>query len=220
MKFMDKFMEKFNEIADRTLVPIASKVATQRHLSAIRDGMVVAIPLSILGGLCLIVSTPPFKPDTLGDWGFFSDMLLGWYNWAQTYKAVLQLPYNMTMALMGLFICFAIAYHLAKRYGINELNAAVVSVAVFLMVGSPVTKAVATAAITEGATVETILGSAASYIPTTYLDAKGIFTAIIVSIGCVEIINFLLKKNIRIKLPDSVPPAIASSFDAIIPMFV
>ena len=122
MKFMDKFMEKFNEIADRTLVPIASKVATQRHLSAIRDGMVVAIPLSILGGLCLIVSTPPFKPDTLGDWGFFSDMLLGWYNWAQTYKAVLQLPYNMTMALMGLFICFAIAYHLAKRYGINELN--------------------------------------------------------------------------------------------------
>ena len=45
MKFMDKFMEKFNEIADRTLVPIASKVATQRHLSAIRDGMVVAIPL-------------------------------------------------------------------------------------------------------------------------------------------------------------------------------
>ena len=220
MEFMDKFMEKFNEIADRTLVPIASKVATQRHLSAIRDGMVVAIPLSILGGLCLIVSTPPFKPDTLGDWGFFSDMLLGWYNWAQTYKAVLQLPYNMTMALMGLFICFAIAYHLAKRYGINELNAAVVSVAVFLMVGSPVTKAVATAAITEGATVETILGSAASYIPTTYLDAKGIFTAIIVSIGCVEIINFLLKKNIRIKLPDSVPPAIASSFDAIIPMFV
>ena len=80
MKFMDKFMEKFNEIADRTLVPIASKVATQRHLSAIRDGMVVAIPLSILGGLCLIISTPPYKTDTHGDWGFYSDRLLGWYH--------------------------------------------------------------------------------------------------------------------------------------------
>ena len=102
------FMEKFNELANRTLVPIANKLGNQRHLAAIRDGMVVAIPLSILGGVCLIISTPPFKPETLPNWGFVSDMLNGWYNWAQANKAMLQLPYNMTMALMGLFIAFAI----------------------------------------------------------------------------------------------------------------
>ena len=44
------FIEKFNELANRTLVPIANKLGNQRHLAAIRDGMVVAIPLSILGG--------------------------------------------------------------------------------------------------------------------------------------------------------------------------
>ncbi|MFV0396087.1 MAG: hypothetical protein ACK5LC_17160 [Coprobacillaceae bacterium] len=49
-----RFMEKFNNLADRVLMPIATKLANQRHLSAIRDGMVVAIPLSILGGVCLI----------------------------------------------------------------------------------------------------------------------------------------------------------------------
>ena len=43
------FMEKFNELANRTLVPIANKLGNQRHLAAIRDGMEVAIPLSILG---------------------------------------------------------------------------------------------------------------------------------------------------------------------------
>ena len=37
------FMEKFNELANRTLVPIANKLGNQRHLAAIRDGMVVAI---------------------------------------------------------------------------------------------------------------------------------------------------------------------------------
>lgn len=74
------FMEKFNELANRTLVPIANKLGNQRHLAAIRDGMVVAIPLSILGGVCLIISTPPFKPETLPNWGFVSDMLNGWYN--------------------------------------------------------------------------------------------------------------------------------------------
>ena len=219
MNFMEKFMEKFNGIADRTLVPIANKVANQRHLASIRDGMVVAIPLSILGGVCLIVSTPPFKPETLPNWGFFSDLLLGWYNWAQVNKAALQLPYNMTMALMGLFIAFAVAYNLAKRYKIAELNASIVSTAVFLIVSSPVVKAVNATLITEGAKVDDLLATAANYIPTTFLDAKDIFTAIIVSIGCVEIIRFLLEKNIRFKLPEGVPPAIASSFDAIIPLF-
>ena len=213
------FMDKFTEIADRTLVPIANKLGNQRHLAAIRDGMVVAIPLSILGGVCLIISTPPFKPETLPNWGFVSDMLMGWYNWAQTYKSVLQLPYNMTMALMGLFVAFSIAYHLSKKYEMAPLNAAVVSTSVFFIVAAPTTSAVPASVITEGSSIADILALSASYIPTTFLDAKGIFTAIIVSIGCVEIMHFLLKKNIRFKMPEGVPPAITSSFDAIIPLF-
>lgn len=213
-------MDKFNDLANRTLVPIASKLGNQRHLAAIRDGMVVGIPLSILGGLCLIISTPPFKPETLPNWGFVSDMLMGWYNWAQANKVMLQLPYQMTMALMGLFLAFAIAYHLAKSYNMDRLNASVVSTAVFLVVSAPASSAVLTSAITEGTTVSELLTMASSYIPMTYLDAKGIFTAILVAIGCVEIMHFMLKKNIRFKLPEGVPPAIASSFDAIMPLFV
>ncbi|MEE0965989.1 MAG: PTS sugar transporter subunit IIC [Bacilli bacterium] len=214
------FMEKFNEIADRTLVPIAHKLGNQKHLSSIRDGMVVAIPLSILGGVCLIISTPPLKPETLPNWGVISDMLMTWYNWAQANKAVLQMPYNMTMALMGLFIAFAIAYNLAKKYDLAPLNASIVSTAVFLLVSSPIEKAVSIANIADGVAAEELLGMASSYIPTTYLDAKGIFTAIVVAIGCVEIIHFLMKKDIRIKMPEGVPPAITSSFDAIIPLFI
>lgn len=214
------FMEKFNELAERTLVPIANKLGSQRHLAAIRDGMVVAIPLSILGGVCLIVSTPPFKPETLPNWGFFSDLLMNWYNWAQANKATLQLPYNMTMALMGLFVTFAIAYHLAEKYEMASLNAAVVSTAVFLIVSSPLVQAVPTNLINEGTTVKEMLSGASSFIPMTYLDAKGIFTGIIVSIGCVEIMHFMLKKDIRFKMPQGVPPAIASSFDAIMPLFI
>ena len=32
--------------------------------------------------------------------------------------------------------------------------------------------------------------------------------------------NFLFKKNVRIKMPEGVPPAISSSFDAILPLFI
>lgn len=214
------FMEKFNELANRTLVPIANKLGNQRHLAAIRDGMVVAIPLSILGGVCLIISTPPFKPETLPNWGFVTDMLNGWYNWAQANKAMLQLPYNMTMALMGLFIAFAIAYHLADEYEMPKLNSAIVSTAVFLIVSAPTTSAVASNLIVDGKSATDLLALAGNYIPTTYLDAKGIFTAILVAIGCVEIMHFMFKKDIRIKMPEGVPPAISSSFDAILPLFI
>lgn len=213
------FMDKFNELANRTLVPIANKLGNQRHLAAIRDGMVVAIPLSILGGVCLIISTPPFTPETLPDWGFFSDLLMGWYNWAQTYKAALQVPYNMTMALMGLFVTFSISYHLAKRYEMPGLNAACVTTAVFLIMSAPSISAVPSSFISDGANASDLLAQAGTYIPTTYLDAKGIFTGILCSIGCVEIMHLLLKKNVRFKLPEGVPPAITSSFDAIIPLF-
>lgn len=159
------FMEKFNELANRTLVPVADKLANQRHLAAIRDGMVVAIPLSILGGACLIVSTPPFKPETLPNWGFITTMLTGWYNWAQANKAALLLPYNMTMALMGLFIAFSISYHLAKKYEMPSLNAAVVSTAVFLIVSAPTTSAVPANLITGGKSATDLLALAGSYIP-------------------------------------------------------
>lgn len=126
----------------------------------------------------------------------------------------------MTMALMGLFIAFSISYHLAKKYEMPSLNAAVVSTAVFLIVSAPTTSAVPANLITGGKSATDLLALAGSYIPTTYLDAKGIFTAIIVSIGCVEIMNFLFKKNVRIKMPEGVPPAISSSFDAILPLFI
>ena len=88
------------------------------------------------------------------------------------------------------------------------------------MICAPTTTAVLTSAISEGANTNDLLAQAASFIPTTYLDAKGIFTAIIVSIGCVEIMRVMLKKNIRFKMPEGVPPAIASSFDSILPLFV
>ena len=113
-----------------------------------------------------------------------------------------------------------ISYHLAKRYEMSGLNAAIVSTTVFLLICAPTTTAVLTSAISEGANTNDLLAQAASFIPTTYLDAKGIFTAIIVSIGCVEIMRVMLKKNIRFKMPEGVPPAIASSFDSILPLFV
>lgn len=212
-------MDRFNDIADRVLVPIADKIGNQRHINAIKNGMAVCVPLSILGGMCLILSTPPFTPDQLPADSIFTDMLMVWYTWAKANAYALKLPFNMTMAMMGLFVSFSIPFNLAKSYKIPELNAAIISCAVFLLVSAPALSAVPLSSLSDGMVIDSASKMASSYMSTQFLDAKGIFTAIIVGIGCVEIMNFMLKRDIRFKMPEGVPSAISSSFDAILPLF-
>lgn len=51
----------------------------------------------------------------------------------------------------------------------------------------------------------------------TWLGTQGVITAILVSIVSVEIIRFCIKKNLVIKMPDSVPEMVSKSFSALIP---
>ena len=61
----------------------------------------------------------------------------------------------------------------AKRYEMPGLNAACVTTAVFLIMSAPSISAVPSSVISEGAKASDLLAQAGSYIPTTYLDAKG-----------------------------------------------
>lgn len=61
-------MEKFQAFLDRTLDPIMSKLGTNRYLLAVRDGVVSALPLIIVGSFFLIVANPP-PPES---WGIYT----------------------------------------------------------------------------------------------------------------------------------------------------
>lgn len=192
---------KFMKFLEEKLMPAATKLSEQRHLKAIRDGLMSTIPLTIIGGISLILAFPPVDPELTKPTNIFNRLLLGWYNWAQANANVIITPYNMTMAIMSLFVAFAIGYSLGKhyeeKYGTNPLSSGVIAGVVFLLVAAPA----------EG-----------GMIPTTYLDAKGLFTAMIVGLITVEITKNLLNKGVTIKMPDGVPPAVSASFTALIPM--
>lgn len=57
-------------------------------------------------------------------------------------------------------------------------------------------------------------------IPGDQVSSRGYFTAIIIGFLAVIVFAKIMKKDITIKLPDSVPPAIAVPFTSIIPAFV
>lgn len=49
MNNLKEFFERFQKTMEDKVVPVASKIASQRHLSALRDGLTILIPLTVIG---------------------------------------------------------------------------------------------------------------------------------------------------------------------------
>lgn len=173
---------------------------TQRHLSSIKDGLVIATPFTIVGGFSMIIANPPI-PENARLTGFFGALLKLWKSFADMTAPFTGLISNVTIGILSVYIVIAISYCLAKRLKVNELTSCASALLIFFLVASPVAKL-----------------DHVNAMATTYLDAKGLFTAMLVSCIAVEINNFFIKKNIKIKLPDAVPPMVSAPFEALIPM--
>ena len=110
-------------------------------------------------------------------------------------------PYNMAFGLFGVIAVVAIAYFHARYYKLNQIQASIISLLSFVVVAAPI-------------------DSNAGTMLSTYMGSQGIFLAIFIALIAVEIMQFMEKHNLKIKLSDSIPPVVAGSFNAIIPMCV
>jgi PTS system cellobiose-specific IIC component len=88
------------------------------YLSAIRAGMVAIVPLTIIGGIFLIVAHLP---------------VTGWEARVAPYAPILEIPVTATFGLLALFACLAIAYDLGKRLSQDAISSASIALVVFLM---------------------------------------------------------------------------------------
>lgn len=109
---------------EESYAPVASRIGEQRHLKAIRDGIVALIPLLLIGSLFLIIAFPPVQ--------VLADMV-------KPYVGNLCSVNNATMGLMGLMAAFSVAYSLANSYKMDPLANSLFSVAAF-MLATPFTK--------------------------------------------------------------------------------
>ena len=193
-------MGGFMRFLEEKVMPVAAKIAGQRHLQALRDGLVLTMPLLIVGSVFLVIRWLPFDAwlDYMG-----KDTNL----WGER----LSYPVNATFDMMALIAAFGIAYRLAERYAVDALSSGSVSLVAFLLV-TPFSVNFTPA----GAEVAETVGGV---IPTAYMGAGGLFVAIIVALLSTEIYRFIIQKKITIKMPDGVPPSVSKAFTALIPAF-
>ena len=186
-----KLYDSLIRFVEQKLGPIAGKLGSQRHISALRDGFLVAMPFIIVGSFILIFANPPFAADTTNAFGRL------WLDFVAQHRATIVMPWTMSMGIMSLFITMGVAYSLAKSYKMDPIGASALSVMTFLLVAAP---------------------EKGWALPLNHFGGTGIFTALLAAYYSVELTRFLKERNITIRMPEQVPPAIAASFALLIPV--
>lgn len=211
---------KFNKFLNDKLVPLGAKISNQPHLKAIRDGMVAATPVALLGGMTLIVTSPPVNLETMKPTNIFFQFLIAWKQWAMQHGLGIELLFRSSMGLMALFVCMAISNSLAKHYKMQSMNTMIIAAVSFLITSAPSNLVVFSDILNKSKTIEKALEGQSMALPMNYLGAEGIFTAIIIGLLVTESTRFLQDRGLLIKMPDAVPEPVKASFASIIPLVV
>lgn len=186
-------MDKFNKVLEKFIMPLSIAISNNKYLIALRDAFMLAFPITMFASIILIIQNIPSA------FGFEKFLPEAYTKFMNNLLGVIP---NATMNIMALFVAFGIAYYLAKFKSSKPVFAGIASLSSFILL--------IPFYITE---------DGQAYIPISKLGAQGMFVAIIVGMIVGKLYSKLEESKIKIKMPDQVPPAIAQSFESMIPTF-
>ena len=181
-------MNKFMNMLENVLLPVADKLNNNRYLTALRNGFMVALPIIIFGSIFVVLANLPFLDKLIGEDAY------------QAYQQALSPASQATLTIMGLFVIMGIGYKMVEQRGGEAIYGAAVSIAAFLIL------------------TPQMLGDTANVIPTSVLGAEGMFLGIFTAFIAAELYQLFVSKNLTIKMPQGVPSAVSRSFSALIPI--
>ncbi|MCO6018289.1 PTS sugar transporter subunit IIC [Carnobacterium divergens] len=216
---------------EKYVVPVATKVGSQKHLVALRDAFIGTMPATMAGSIAVLLNA--FLRDFPTEWGW-----TGFVKAMDPIIGVNGFVWTGTLAVVAVIFSMTLGYNLAKAYKVDALSGAVVSLAAFVMglaqaatVDFPLKAILSKSAVTmitdAGGQVATadgvsvISSTGGSYFNIgAHLGGTGLFTAMLFGFISVIIFSKLMLANITIKMPEQVPPAVSKAFAAIIPATV
>lgn len=177
-----------NKLGD-ILYPLSVKVGNNKTVAAISEGFLRATILTLGVAVFAIIGNFPIP---------------AWMEFLK--ESGLDLHFvalqNASMNILGLYISFTIAYSYAKQCKQEPLTAGLLSLGSFLALSIQ--------------TVEGAGGTVAAF-AIANLGADAMFGALIVALLTSRLYVFLKKKNLVLKMPETVPPAVTESLS---PVFI
>lgn len=182
-------MDRVTEISNKISEPLI-KIASNNIIASIVEGLQNVMPVIMIGSLFLILYV--LGSPSVGATGEAIIPFLS--TWAPNFSWM----NNATLGFLALYTSVAIPMNYAERIQVNVKSAAIMGLGTFILF--------------------TVNGfDEAGGILINSFSANGLFVAMITSIVSVRIYKWTVDKNFVIKMPDSVPPNISSSFTAIVP---
>ena len=187
-------MKKITQWVEVFLVPRVSKLTEMRYFRALRSGFFAIMPLTIVGSLFMLITDFP-----VAGYADFMNNIFG-----KEWVDFISPAYRATFNMMGLMFAGTMSYKLAESYSMDKLTSMVLGIVAYVIV------------LPKTVTTESgeIIGRDLSF---DWLGTQGIITAIIMSIISVELTRLCIKRNITIKMPESVPNMVSQAFSALIP---
>lgn len=190
-------MNKFQMMLEEKIVPACDKFTSNRYIKILMNSFMGITAFTIGGSFFQIIRSIP-----LGSW--YTDFLIntGLYD-------ILNFPISITSNLIAVYLIIALGYMTAKSFNKNPLNGAIVAMGAFLIL-TPQTGMVRSVDYTQ-----TMM--ATGIIPTSAFGPQGMFLAILVGIFATRIYVWADDKNLKIKMPSSVPSNVSNMFEMMIP---
>lgn len=189
MENNNSFFDSFGE----KLGKLSTVLSKNMYITAIKDGMLAYMPFTVIASIFLIIAFLPIQPYT----DFISTIT---HSEPAIWQGKLALVNSASLGLGGILVLFTVSHNMAKQLEINQLQVQLTSFVAFMLL------------VPFGASKQV-----ASFIDVTYMGAQTIFLAIVTAIFSAKIYKFIDDKNIKIKMPDSVPPAVSQPFESIVP---
>lgn len=209
-------IEKFEAV----LMPIAGKISSNKYLLAMRDSFSMLLPFIIVGSFFGIMEWVVLDPwgTVLGENGMNLGAsitgLTGDAYKTSGFVATLQmlqgLCNNVVTVGFGVFsflLVMAFSYRLGGIWGGDKFSTALTAVGAFIIMTPQqvVTKA----------------GEKLGGFDMNYFGNKGVLTAIIIATFASWLfVKLSTNEKMKIKMPETVPPAVSKSFEVLIPVFV
>lgn len=176
---------KFQSGLERIVGPVAAKVSENKFITALTEGFMLTMPITLGVAVIAVLSNIPIAP---------------WMSFLQSsgLYSIGQQVISLTLSLLAIYVVGAIGY----RYTVNEkengMTGALFSLAVFIIL-----MPVETFKNSSGAEVNALL--------TSNMGSDGIFVALLIGLFIPWLYVKLLHKNLVVKLPHSVPPMVSQS---------
>ncbi|MFL2079884.1 PTS sugar transporter subunit IIC [Marinilactibacillus psychrotolerans] len=182
---------KVLEFINEKVIPNALKFINMKAIIALRDGILFTLPLLMIGSVFLLLSSFPYQP--IVD-------LINQLGWMEAFNQATGATFNISaiVAVIG------IAYSYAKNENEEPLSAGFLGLVSFLIT-------LRSTVLSEGGDI------VSNIVNKSWTSGQGMIGAITIGLTVGYVYTLFLKKGITVKMPEGVPPNVASSFAALVP---